>query len=327
MKRIFLTAVLLLSLGLPRQARAECAVAYTPGQLTDDMAAMTQALRNLDEATFMRIGRQMEASLPCVGRKLPARVYASAYRYIGTQHYLNRDQAAANRWYLTALELDPTFEWDINDLMPGHPLRASFDAQRELASIDPEPIVGKQLLIPAGSELYLDGRVLTEAAATPGRPHLFQVISSTDGSLRQSFVIDGSAIPEAFLQDEIVEEAVVEAPSKDKKRNRRNDAEQGEIAYGDIRVDIVTRVRPPVKTPLMIAGGAGMVVSAGLYAASYAMYSQFEMASTTDDLLHYQSLTNTLVIASGVTAAAGIGVGYAGVMMSGKPGVFVGGRF
>ena len=58
MKRIFLTAVLLLSMGLPRQAHAECAVAYTPGQLTDDMAAMTQALRNLDEATFMRIGKE-----------------------------------------------------------------------------------------------------------------------------------------------------------------------------------------------------------------------------------------------------------------------------
>ena len=328
MKKFTLTAALLLSLGLSRQAQAECVVTYTPGQLTEDMSAMTEALRKLDEATFKRIGQQMEVSLPCVGRKLPPRVYASAYRYIGTHYYLNRDRAAANRWFLTALELDPTFEWDINDLEPGHPLRVAFDSQRELAAIDPEPVSGKQLLIPAGSTLFLDGRPLTEASVTPGRPHLFQVISEADGSLRKSFVIDGNAIPEAFLQDEIVESVVQEEPEKKNNRRKgRNADEEGEIAYGDTRVVYVDRVRPQVKTPLMIAGGAGMVVAGGLYAASYASYMQFERSSTTDDLLYYQSLTNTLVIASGVTAAAGIGVGYAGVMMGGKPGVFIGGRF
>jgi hypothetical protein len=327
MKKFFLTAVLLLSLSVPRQARAECAVAYNPDQLTDDMSAMTEALRNLDESTFMRIGQQLEANLPCVGRKLPARVYASAYRYIGTQYYLNDDQTTANSWFLTALELDPTFEWDINDLAPGHPLRAAFEAQRELAAIDPEPIKGKRLLIPAGAALYLDGRELTEAETTPGRPHLFQVISENDGSLRQSFVIDGNAIPVAFLQEEVTAAAEADEPAGSKRRRDRSEVEEGEIAYGDVRVAYVTRVRPPIKTPLMIAGGAGMVVSGGLYAASFAMYNRFEQSTTTDDLLYYQSLTNTLVIASGVTAAAGMSVGYAGVMMGGNPGVFIGGRF
>jgi hypothetical protein len=327
MKKLFLPAVLLLSLSVPLQARAECAVTYNPAQLTDDMAALTEALRNLDEVTFLRIGQQMEANLPCVGRKLPARVYASAYRYIGTQYYLNDDQTTANRWFLTALELDPTFEWDINDLAPVHPLRAAFDAQRELAAIETEAIPGKRLLIPAGAALYLDGRQLTEAAVTPGRPHLFQVISETDGSLRQSFVIDGTAIPVSFLQEEVMDAPEADVPTTAVKRRDRNKVEEGEIAYGDIRVAYVDRVRPPIKTPLMIAGGAGMVVSGGLYAASFAMYNRFEQSTTTDDLLYYQSLTNTLVIASGITAAAGMGVGYAGVMMGGKPGVFIGGRF
>ena len=262
---------------------------------------MTEALRNLDEATFKRIGQEMEVKLPCVGRKMTSRVYASAYRYIGTQHYLNKDLVGANRWYLTALELDPTFEWDINDLGPGHPLRASFESQRELAAIDPEPVAGKMLLIPAGGSLYLDGRVITRAAATPGRPHLFQIISEADGSLRQSFVIDGNAIPPQFLQDE--------------------------VAYGDIRVVKVNRVRPLAKTPLMIAGGAGMMIAGGLFAASYATNTQFYSAGTTDDMLRYQSLTNTLVIASGLAAATGVSIGYAGVMMGTSSGVFIGGRF
>ncbi len=328
MKRFLLTAVLLLSLSAPRLAAAECASTYTPSQLTDDMSAMTEALRNLDEATFKQIGQKMEARLPCVGRKLPARVYASAYRYIGTQHYLNQDRASANRWFLTALELDPTFEWDINDLGPGHPLRAAFDAQRELAAIDPEAIPGKKLLVPAGSAIFLDGRELTEAAVTPGRPHLFQIISVADESLRQSFIIEGNAIPAQFLQDDIDEPVATQTDAGSGRRSRKgSEVSEGEIAYGDIRVVYVDRVRPPAKTPLMLAGGAGMMIAGGLYAASYATHGRFEQASTTADLLRYQSLTNTLVIASGISAVAGVSVGYAGVMMSGSPGVFIGGRF
>ena len=326
MKRILLTTALLLSLCLPGLAAAECTSAYTSEQLTDDMSAMTEALRSLDEITFKQVGQNMEARLPCVGRRLPARVYASAYRYIGTQHYLSNDRAAANRWFLTSLELDPTFEWDINDLGPGHPLRAAFDSQRELAAIDPEPVLGKTLLIPAGSALHLDGRELTTAAATPGRPHLLQVISISDNSLRQSFVVEGNEIPARFLQDTVVE--VAETAEPERRRGRKNSpGTEGEIAYGDMRVVYVDRVRPPVKTPLMLAGGAGMLVAGGLYAASYATHTQFEQSSTTADLLRYQSLTNTLLIASGISAAAGVSVGYAGVMMSGSPGVFIGGRF
>ena len=327
MKRILPTAVLLLGLATPRLAAAECAAAYTSGQLTDDMSAMTEALRNLDEATFRRIGRQMESQLPCIGSSLPPRVYASIYRYIGTQYYLNRDQTTANGWFLTALEIDPTFEWDINDLGPGHPLRASFDAQRELAAIAPEPIAGKQLLVPAGGSLSVDGRPLDEAALTPGRPHLFQVLSAEDGSLRQSFIIDGNNIPEQFLQDEVAEPVVVDEPDGRKGRRGGKEEEQGEVIIGDMRVVYVDRVRPPAKTPLMIAGGAGMMIAGGLYAASFATHTQFDQASTTDELLQYQSLTNTLVIASGVAAAAGVGVGYAGIMMGNSPGVFLGGRF
>lgn len=327
MKRILLTTALLLSLCLPSLARAECTSAYTSEQLTDDMSAMTESLRGLDEITFKQVGQNMEVRLPCVGRRLPARVYASAYRYIGTQHYLSQDRATANRWFLTSLELDPTFEWDINDLGPGHPLRAAFDSQRELAAIDPEPIPGKTLLIPAGSALYLDGRELTTAAATPGRPHLLQVISISDNLLRQSFVIEGNEIPARFLQDAVVEVVETAEPEGGRRGRKSNQSTEGEIAYGDMRVVYVDRVRPPAKTPLMLAGGAGMMIAGGLYAASYATHTQFDQASTTVDLLRYQSLTNTLLIASGISAAAGVSVGYAGVMMSGSPGVFIGGRF
>lgn len=306
-------------------ALAECPSAYTPQQLTTDLGAMTSALRSLDEATFRATGAQMEARLPCIGKKLPAAVYANIYRYIGASHYLNKDYQAAGRWFRTALELDPTYEWDVNDLGPGHPLRGNFDAQRNTAVVDPEPVVGFELNVPAGSELVLDGLTLDEPAATMGRPHLLQVVSIADGSVRQAFIIEGNEIPETYLKVESA--AIATADTDGGRRGRRDQPQLGEEVIDGFRVVTVQRVRPPAKTPMMLAGGAGVLIGGGLYAVSFMTNQDFYAASTTDDMLRYQSLTNTLVIASGAMVAVGVGVGYAGVMMDGGPGVVVGGRF
>ena len=249
-------AATLLGVASMGTARAECPAAYTPDQLTADLGAMTQSLRDLDEATFRATGARMEAELLCIRVQLSPQVYASVYRYIGAAHYLDKDYQVAGRWFRTALELDPTFEWDVNDLGTGHPLRGHFDAQRATAAAEPERLDGMQILAPAGATLLLDGRPLKEAAATGGRPHLLQVVSPEDRSVRQSFLIEGAAIPETFLQSA----AVASTPADVSDGRKRNSGGRGgntqvldEIAYGDIRVVQIQRVRPPAKTPLMVA--------------------------------------------------------------------------
>lgn len=318
------------SLGLlswPATARADCPYVYTPQQITADIGTMTSALRSLDEETFRATGAQMEAMLPCSRKKFPIQVYANLYRYIGAYHYINSDFQAAGRWFRLSLELDPNFEWDVNDLGPGHPLRGHFDAQRSNAVIEAEAIPGYVLNVPAGSELILDGRPMSEPAATAGRPHLFQVVSSADGSVRQSFLIDGNAIPEVFLKPEEVSLVTEPVNERQTRRGDRGSHDIGEEVIDGFHVRTVYRVRPPAKTPLMLAGGAGLLVGGGLYALSYKTHQDFAAATTTDDLLHYQSLTNSLVVASGAMVAVGVGVGYAGVMMGAEQGVFFGGRF
>jgi hypothetical protein len=308
-------------------AQAECPNAYTPQQITADLGTMTRALRDLDEVTFRSTGAQMEALLPCSRKKFPIPVYANLYRYIGAYHYLNNDYQTAGQWFRLSLELDPNFEWDINDLEPGHALRVHFDAQRQTAAVDPEPIPGFELNVPAGSALILDGRPLSEPAATMARPHLFQVISSDDGSVRQSFLIVGNQIPEAFLKPEAAAPVSEPVSGREGRRSGRGGEAVGEEVIDGFRVVTVQRVRPPSKTPMMLAGGAGLLVGGGLYALSYRTHQDFAAATTTNDLLRYQSLTNSLVVASGAMIAVGVGVGYAGVMMGAEPGVFVGGRF
>lgn len=325
LKHTLSALVLLGGLSLSRFAAAECTTPYTPQQLTDDLGVMTSALRSLDEVAFRTTGARMEEQLPCIRKKLPVAVYANMYRYIGTHHYLDDDYQQAGRWFRLALELDPTFEWDINDLGPGHPLRGHFDSQRSMAGAEPEPIAGFELNVPAGSVLLLDGRALTEAAATTGRPHLLLVVSEADGGVRQAEVIEGNEFPEQFLRTETAV-AAVEAEDTS-RRARRASEELGEEVIDGFRVVTVQRLRPPAKTPLMLGGGLGVLLGGGLYALSYQTNQDFQRATTTDDLMRYQSLTNTLVISSGAMLAVGVGVGYAGVMMDGGPGVTFGRRF
>lgn len=316
-----------LALGLAlaaNPARAECKAAYTGAQLVEDLEKMTLSLRSLDEVTFKGAGQRLETGLPCVGNPIPTAVFASAFRYIGAYHYLNQDEAGSRRWFRSSLELDPTFYWDINDLGEGHPLRLLFEEERQGAGAAATPVAGMQLNIPAGAKLLLDGRTLTEAAATLDRPHLLQVVGA-DNNVRQTFLIEGNNIPERFVRAEGSTEAVVAETDKGKGKGKKGS--EPEMAYGDYEVRNIERVRPAAKTPLMVTGAVAAVGAGAMYAATFATATRFDEATTTDDLNRYKTLTNALIIASGVTFVAGLGIEYAGVAMGSSPGVFVGGHF
>jgi hypothetical protein len=304
-------------------ARAECARAYTKGELLQDLGTMTSALRSLDEAAFRQSGARMEQSLPCIRTRLPPQVHASAYRFIGAYHFLNGKADEAGRWFRVALELQPTFEWDVNELSLDHPMRAAFELERTDAAVDPAPIEGMEVVTPAGSVLLLDGRELTKAAATTGRPHVLQVLG-TDGTVRQVFVIDGNQIPAAFLQP-----AAAAAPlaAADPKKGKKGAVVAPASPADDYAVVKVARIRPPAKTPLMITGGAVALGAGALYGASFATRARFDAATTSAEMDRYRGLTNTLVVASGATLAIGLGVEYAGIILDGRPGLQLRARF
>jgi hypothetical protein len=321
LRPLLLGAALAAGLWAPT-AHAECKAAYTGAELVSDLEKMTMALRILDETTFQSAGARLETGLPCVGNPIPTAVFASAFRYIGTNHYLNGDAEGSRRWFRASLELDPTFYWDINDLEEGHPLRLLFEEERAKAGSAPVAVEGKELNLPAGSKLLLDGRTLETAAATLDRPHLLQVVGA-DNSVRQTFLIEGNAIPERFLRAPGA--AVAEAEPSAGRKGRKG--AEPEMAYGDYEVRKIERVRPAAKTPLMIAGAVTAVGAGGLYAGTFFTAQRFEEATTTDELNRYRSLTNVLVIASGVSLAAGIGIEYAGIAMGASPGLVIGGQF
>ncbi|MES2641429.1 MAG: hypothetical protein V4850_18195 [Myxococcota bacterium] len=326
--RILLSTVALAALlAWAPAARAECTQPYPGDQLVNDLQVMQLSLRNLDDATFAAAGKRLDVGIACLTSPAPSPVFASAYRYIGAwQFMVNNDPVKARRWFRTALEIDPTYAWDATELELNHPMREIFEEERQIAPTGLTPIEGRVVNQPAGSKVTIDGRPLTEAAATVDRPHVIQQVAN-DRGVRGSWLIEGNAIPAQFLRDAMApapaDPAVVAETKKKPKKGSENLMQSSE----GLQVQTVARMRPAEKTPLLIGGVIGVLGAGGVYAASFAARSQFDQANTTEDLEKTRTMTNALVIASGGVLLLGAGIGYWGIILDGGGGVGIAGHF
>jgi hypothetical protein len=320
---------------VPSVARAECKVAYTSGELVKDLTSTQLALRALDESTFAQAGQRLEDGVVCVSNPVPTMVFASAYRYIGAHRYFENDVEGARRWFRSALELDPSYQWDASELELANPIRAVFEEERDNAHTPDVVATGGVLAKPAGSTYALDGRPLAVAAASPNRPHVLQQIATSDKSIRGTWLLDGGNFPAQVLQPAVIAQATPEDAAKAAKAARKEartkkpvETERvASVEYSDNGAIVVDRVRPPEKTPLMILGAVAIAGAGGLYAASFITHDEFENAGTTDELLQTQTLTNALVVSSGGVLLAGLGIGYWGIVLDGGASVGVSGHF
>ncbi len=326
MRSLLTTVVLVAALAWAPAARAECTQPYPGDQLVNDLQVLQLSMRNLDETTFASTGKRLDTGIACLTSAAPSPVFASAYRYIGAWQFLvNNDPVAARRWFRTSLEIDPTYAWDASELELGHPMREVFEQERQVAPTGLAPIEGKVINRPAGSTVTIDGRPLDEAAAMSDRPHIIQQIGS-DRGVRGSWLIEGNAIPPQFLRDALAP-VPVEEPVATKVKKPKKGSELLTQPSEGLQVQTVDRVRPPEKTPILIAGVLGVLGAGGVYAASYAARSEFDQATTTEDLERTRDTTNMLVVTSGGVLLAGLGVTYWGIVLDGGAGVGVGGRF
>ncbi len=320
---------------VPSVAHSECAVRYQLPTLARDLGTMQSSLRNLDETTFRDAGEQLKLGLPCMGTAAPVQIYASAYRLLGALYHLQGDTEQGEAWFRSAIELDSGFSWDVRDFDVGHPIRTSYDTLGAQLDTVPSPVSGQQLVAPPGSTLLIDGRSLDEAAATTDRPHLVQQVGS-DGAIVNTWVIDGNAFPAALLQpagadpepSSLVtgEEAPEESSRKETRRERQARAGQPAPVVDTSgspldEVVAVERLRPPMKTPLLVIGGVGLAGAGGTYAASYVMQQRFQEATTTDEIESLRATTNALVLGAGGAALLGVGLGYWGVLLDGGVGL------
>lgn len=336
--RTLLCIIGCLILAIPQAAWAACQSTYPLQTLARDLGIMQSSLRNLDETAFRDAGTRLKQGMTCMEAPAPAPVYATAYRLLGALYHLEGDVEQSEAWFRTALELDPGFAWDVRDFDVGHPIRISFEGLSSGLDTTPVRVEGKKVRQPKTGRLLIDGRPLMEPEATLGRPHMVQQISG-DNKVIETWVFDGNSFPEQVVKPDFEQESggpalvIGDEPAKDKgkgKTKRNGDVPEPVVQATTNPVDdvvMVERIRPPMKTPLLLLGGAGLVAGGGTYAASYMMHQRFLETTTTDEANQLRTTTNALVMASGGIAVVGLGLGYWGVLLDGGYGVGIHGRF
>lgn len=274
-------------------AAADCPTPYTVDQILEDLTVVETAVRESNDAAAGEGGKKMGAGLGCLDEVLPALIAARAYRAVGAGLLAAGEDEDATRWLRTSLEIDPTWEYGINDVPEGHPLRPHFEDLKREAASDPVLLEGKAF---AEGEFYLNGRKIAKPQARPDRYHVFQAktgVLATD-------VIEGNAFPEtALVASEPVASAGTDKAEKSKKPKKEKVAKAPKeksskekvakapkekapkeasskpkvrtktITQADGSTKVITiRKKPPEKYPLLIGGGAIIVGSGALYFAA-----------------------------------------------------------
>ncbi len=339
--RSLLCILTCLFLLVPQVSQAACKTPYPLQTLARDLGLMQSSLRNLDEQGFRDAGARLKQGMQCMEAPAPAAVYATAYRLLGALYHLEGDVVQSEAWFRTALELDPGFVWDVRDFDVGHPIRVSFEAIASDLDTDAATVEGKKIRQPKTGRLIMDGRPLMEPEATLGRPHMVQEISP-DNKVVNTWVFEGNTFPDQLVKPDFDEPedagpalVIAEEPTKEKRRKNKDhddapvvESTPSPTPSGPMDdVVMVERIRPPMKTPLLVMGGVGLLGAGGTYAASFMMRQRFEESTTTDQANQLRATTNALVLASGGVAVVGLGLGYWGVLLDGGYGIGVHGRF
>jgi len=300
---------MLAALGVAPAARAACDTAYDAGMMLDDLVKVEDALRSRDGATAGRVANKIEAGFPCMNEPIPYMIVGRVYRAVGAGKAMAGEDARGREWLLTAIEVDPTFEYGLEDLPADSPIRFTFESARDDAEVSPTDLEGQELI--RGTH-YLDGSLLGGARATLGRPHVYQ--SDASGTF-QSVVIQGNAFPDFALTGAapaVAEGEGEEGPKRGKDgRLKKTKGPRDRVDTGDF----YARKRPPEKTPLMIAGGAVMLGAGGVYAIALGARGKFDDAETREDVDKYKAQTNRMVIISAAVLGVGAGTLTWGIML------------
>lgn len=311
-----LVAGVLLSVSQP--AWAACTATYEGQALIRDMQTAQMSLRAMEETTFKTATSSIQTNLPCLASPVPASVFATVYRYMGVSQYLQGDTDGARRWFRTALDLDPSFEWDAAELELSSPIRKVFEEERTQGTFTPVPVEGKDLDIPTGTSFYLDGKPLMQAAATQDRPHVLQHVTA-DRKVLKTWLIDGNAFPQEILKDKAAAPvATATKPPKGSKGNKGDSpATTTSTSPDGVQRVTVERPRPPEKIPLIVAGVASVLGSGATYYLAMQANNDFSAATTTAALDDARAQSNQFVFLSAGLLAVGAGVGTWGVVVEG----------
>lgn len=293
----------LLSFALAAQA-APCATPSTTDTLLVDLDTARAAIETNDPAASDAATRLI-ADVSCLGESVPTQLIGQTYRAIAAAALTGGDEATARKWFNTSYSADPTGYLDVPQ---GHAAVELYEGIR--AQSQPTAVTDTSHKLAEGA-WTLDGKALTALSARDGMPHLLQ-LKGADGVT--SWLIDGVAFPPEALAKA---DAVAKVDNEIKNAPYRRYCKPG-VKYdlnGDGKADACP-TRPGEKTPLQVAGLMVLAGAGGFYAEAAVARGNFETAGALTDVTRYKSLTNQMVMLSGVTAVVGLSALTWGIIVS-----------
>ena len=297
MKYKQLVSFVVFGLCLTNTAYAECEDPYAVSEVMADLKKAKQALKDADNSVLVSVGKNIEGKLLCLDAALlgNGQVFEKLYRYVGYGYYYKDNRDESKKWFSSAQEALPSFRYS-TDALESEELRALYEDVR-INRNEKTVIEGQSLQVPAGTKLYLNGNLISNAEFSKGQYNFAYLLSEVGDNVQvQARFPFQDTFPEALLKE-------------------------GMDDIYDASLKKVDRIRPPEKTPLMILGGVSTLAAIGLYSYTYKTNQDFDSATTPDDLRNIQSFNNNLIITSGVVGFIGFGLGYTGVLIDSQGGI------
>lgn len=267
----------------PRAALAQpaCSEVESAAQLQVELTRAETAFANLQVESFLETSDEVIFSLPCLGEALDQEAVARLHRLQGLRQYVAGESERAVLAFASARAADPSYVLPTWLVPEGHALRDLYGQfPLENAVFEPAPR-------PREGSLRFDG---LERYERPQRwPTLVQVLDGAGLPVSTAYVFPGDALPAYPMVEPEPESAA--------------------------------RVAQPRRAiTLSLAGSAALagVASGLLYGAASAAAADFEADQPTWDRADLEGArrdTNTLVVASGATAALGVGLGATALLL------------
>ncbi len=282
MSKILLSAMLALSIVMPRSALAGCEVPTVLADLTRSEVVAEEAFAQMNAEGLLTASTLARTRiLPCLAQPLSVNAAAGFHRLMAMEAFINNDEPRAIAEFHAARKLEPGYAFSTEVVDADHPLRALYETAASVADGEAEPVYP-----PIGGYIMVSG--VRNAARYKATPVVIQVFGPGDVLMETRYIQPGEAIP------------------------KWSDNPLG-LTAADLGIK-----RSPLKDPRpwYIAAGVSALTGGVLYAVAMNERSLFEDPGTPDgELLGHQSSANTLgaasIVAAGTTLVfTGLGVGF-----------------
>ena len=286
-------------------AQEEACDGYTNADFSVAVDAAKTAMASADLDGMSSTLYEAKERLRCLDELVDRTVYADFARYMALTAFFDQDENVALQWGLASRYADASLDWG-DTFAEDHPFRELLD------TADDSPLSvreGEALSIPKKGGVFASGVLLFEPKLHAEVPYLMQRVDK-DGSVLAAVWQDGAAFDSSLLTSELP--AGYKAPKFYK----------GPVPEPPIDLMLEKEPFPVAK---VATTGALAAVAGALYGVAALTAGGVEKATNEDELAAARSTTNLLVVSSGITGAAALGVGVT-VLVDG-PSAGVGFRF